>query len=137
MEGLVYCDYEEPNFSCKPERPFYETVSRRARFRLWVVCSSSPLNSKALKQANVKDPSKCFFVDDSRRNVEAALDAGWGRCVHFAEPIFSEESGSMLSETLKAIDFGDHSGKRSGSMEVITDLEQLRTVWSDIFKPSP
>jgi pyrimidine and pyridine-specific 5'-nucleotidase len=85
----------------------------------------------------VTDPSKCFFVDDSRRNVEAALDSGWGRCVYFAEPIFNEESSSSLRETFKAIDFGDPSSKHSGSIEVITDLEQLRIVWSDIFKPSP
>jgi hypothetical protein len=37
IEGLVYCDYTERNFSCKPERAFYERVSGRAQFRLEII----------------------------------------------------------------------------------------------------
>lgn len=27
MEGIVFCDYSDPNFACKPETAFYERVS--------------------------------------------------------------------------------------------------------------
>jgi len=26
IDGLVFCDYEAQNFSCKPERDFYDQV---------------------------------------------------------------------------------------------------------------
>ena len=26
IDGLVFCDYEDPNFSCKPERDYYDQV---------------------------------------------------------------------------------------------------------------
>ena len=27
IEGLIYCDYSDPNFCCKPEPEFYYAVS--------------------------------------------------------------------------------------------------------------
>ena len=33
----------------------------------------------------VKDPSKCYFVDNSALNVKAAKELGWGSCVLFSE----------------------------------------------------
>ncbi|TDL29549.1 pyrimidine 5-nucleotidase [Rickenella mellea] len=64
FEGLVYCNYADPNFTCKPEPEFFTT---------------------ALTKAGVADPSKCLFVDDSRNNVQAARRLDWGSCVHFCE----------------------------------------------------
>ncbi|KAF8351376.1 Haloacid dehalogenase-like hydrolase-domain-containing protein, partial [Amanita rubescens] len=64
IDGLVYCDYEIKDFACKPEPEYYEL---------------------AMQQAGVTDPSKCYFVDDSIRNVVAARSQGWGHCVHFYE----------------------------------------------------
>jgi len=26
IEGLVFCDYNDPDFSCKPERDYYDQV---------------------------------------------------------------------------------------------------------------
>lgn len=28
VEGVIYCDYSDPNFSCKPEPDFYHNVRR-------------------------------------------------------------------------------------------------------------
>ncbi|OCH92938.1 pyrimidine 5-nucleotidase [Obba rivulosa] len=108
IEGLVYCDYSEPNFSCKPEPEFYR---------------------KALKRAGVTDPSKCFFIDDNRKNVEAAKALGWGRCVHFCERGLQAVEGGRVkdigSETSNEEDVDD--------IAVVTRLDELRTVWADVF----
>ncbi|KAJ3521105.1 hypothetical protein NM688_g9063 [Phlebia brevispora] len=64
MEGVVFCDYSDPKFCCKPEPEFYDI---------------------AMRKAGITDPKKCLFVDDSRNNVAAALKLGWGRAVHFCE----------------------------------------------------
>jgi pyrimidine and pyridine-specific 5'-nucleotidase len=86
--------------------------------------------------ANVEDPSKCFFVDDSMPNVEASLGLGWGRCVHYAEPLPDNEETSIRGQ-LKVIHDGDNSSKHGELVKVITNLEQLRIVWSDVFKSCP
>lgn len=81
------------------------------------------LPTQALIQANVTDPSKCLFVDDSRINVEAAKKEGWSRCVHFRE--------------LELQSLGDSEQDKGGlehDVVVISDLEQLRDLWPDIFK---
>jgi pyrimidine and pyridine-specific 5'-nucleotidase len=74
-------------------------------------------------QANVTDPSKCLFVDDNRANVEAAKKEGWGRCVHFKEPT----SGSVESGRVKEVE-------SVNDIAVISNLEELRVLWPDIFK---
>ena len=51
IEGLVYCDYSDPNFCCKPELEFYY---------------------QAMRKADVADPKKCCFVDDSRTRTTFA-----------------------------------------------------------------
>jgi pyrimidine and pyridine-specific 5'-nucleotidase len=109
IDGLVYCNYQEPNFLCKPEPGFYHM---------------------ALKQANVSDPSKCFFVDDSRKNVDAAKLLGWGACAHFCEAGLQVVEGGKLKE------IGDEreQGAVDNDVSVISDLEELRVIWSQIFK---
>ncbi|PCH41095.1 pyrimidine 5-nucleotidase [Wolfiporia cocos MD-104 SS10] len=109
IEGLVYCDYSKPDFSCKPEAEYYHN---------------------ALRQANISNPAKCCFVDDSRTNVNAAQSLGWGRCVHFCE------KGLIVVEGGKAREIGKDltAAADDSGITTITDLEELRTVWSDLFK---
>jgi pyrimidine and pyridine-specific 5'-nucleotidase len=91
--------------------------------------SHQNLHNKALKQANVSDPSKCFFVDDSRKNIDAARSLGWGACVHFCEAGLQVVEGGKLKE------IGDErvQGAADNDIPVISDLEELRVVWPQIF----
>jgi len=109
IEGLVYCDYTDPKFECKPDPGFYR---------------------KALIQANVTDPSKCLFVDDNRGNVDAARREGWSRCVHFREPKLGSVEGNMVEKV------GIERDKEAveDNVAVISNLEELRVLWRDIFK---
>ncbi|KIL00627.1 hypothetical protein PAXRUDRAFT_821525 [Paxillus rubicundulus Ve08.2h10] len=107
IEGLVYCDYEEPNFTCKPEAESYRN---------------------AMKMAKITDPSKCFFIDDSKLNVIAAKELGWGRCVHFHEVGLDAMEGGRM----KKLEVDGDSGADQG-IAVINDLEELRVVWPEIF----
>jgi len=107
IEGLINCDYAQPNFVCKPESDYY-------------------LN--AMKQAGVTDPSKCLFVDDSRTNVVAAKRLGWGRCVHFYEYGLETVEGGKV----KKLNVKEQQGAES-EIVTVSDLEELRVVWPDIF----
>lgn len=69
--------------------------------------------------ASRTNPSKCFFVDDSLLNIRAAKRLGWGSCVYFRE--------ITEGETLE-------TAEELGVDAVISDLEQLRTVWPRVFK---
>ncbi|KAI6047407.1 pyrimidine 5-nucleotidase [Pisolithus marmoratus] len=108
IEGVVFCDYENPNFTCKPEPEYYHN---------------------AMKEAGISDPSKCLFVDDSKQNVVAAKKLGWGRCAHFYEAGLEAMEGGKL-KTLGQN--GDIAASANGVV-VINDLEELRTIWPDIF----
>ncbi|KAF9495396.1 pyrimidine 5-nucleotidase [Pleurotus eryngii] len=106
IDGLVFCDYAEPNFVCKPEPAFYE---------------------QALKVANVSDPTLCYFIDDNKSNVLAAKQLGWGRCVHFCEHgLESVEGGKKLVI--------NNSDVNNSEIVSVTNLEELRSVWPEIFK---
>jgi len=108
VEGLVYCDYEQPNFTCKPEPEFFRS---------------------AMKTANISDPSKCLFIDDNKDNVIAAKKLGWGRCAHFYETGLEVMEGGR-KKTLGTN--GDLAAIMEG-ISVINDLEELRVIWPDIF----
>lgn len=88
---------------------------------------------QALRQAKMTDPSKCYFVDDNRRNVDAARDLGWGHCVHFHE----RGLGSMEGGQVESIGSKRNQGAVENGVTVIGDLEELRVVWPEIFKESP
>ncbi|CCM03166.1 uncharacterized protein FIBRA_05288 [Fibroporia radiculosa] len=107
IEGLVYCDYSNSNFCCKPEAEYYHA---------------------ALEKAGISDPSKCYFVDDSISNIKAAKTLGWGSCVHFCE------HGMMSVEGGKVKEIGKDISEGSDGIVVISKLEELRTVWSELFK---
>jgi pyrimidine and pyridine-specific 5'-nucleotidase len=63
FEGIVYCDYCEPDFPAKPDRLAYE---------------------RAMLCAGIDDPSLCYFVDDNAGNVRTATELGWN-AIHFDE----------------------------------------------------
>lgn len=92
FEGITYCDYAEPQLVCKPHPNMFE---------------------KAMREARITDKEKCFFVDDSSRelilpssyhwmtmktvNVNAAKEFGWKVCVHLHE---TEWSGEVITMTM-------------------------------------
>jgi len=83
-----------------------------------------------MKQAGVSDPSKCYFVDDNRGNIDGAIAQGWYKCVHFREKGLQVVEGGVAkqigSELLDSV-------KDTNILEIST-LEQLREVWPEIFK---
>ncbi|KAG9326558.1 hypothetical protein KVV02_001485 [Mortierella alpina] len=80
FDGLTYCDYQEPNFICKPEAESFH---------------------KAMTDAGVVHPSNCYFVDDSAANVDKAMDIGW-TAVHVADdPIVSNFGHFQISNILE------------------------------------
>ncbi|KAI9574721.1 pyrimidine 5-nucleotidase [Boletus coccyginus] len=107
IEGLVYCDYGQPSFTCKPEPEFFQN---------------------AMRIANISDASKCLFIDDSKLNVIGAKKLGWARCAHF------HETGLDVVQGGREMTLGAHDGSTDvEGIAVINDLEELRTIWPDIF----
>ncbi|KIM46099.1 hypothetical protein M413DRAFT_441160 [Hebeloma cylindrosporum] len=109
VEGIVYCDYLVKDFVCKPEPEYYEM---------------------AMKQANVSDPSKCYFIDDNRKNVDAARALGWAHCVHFCEKGLEAMEGGRIKE----IDDAREVGAVDNGVVDVSTLEELRQVWPEIFR---
>ncbi|KDQ12752.1 hypothetical protein BOTBODRAFT_34213 [Botryobasidium botryosum FD-172 SS1] len=73
----------------------------------------------AMARAAVTNPTQCLFVDDSLKNVRAAKALGWGSSVYFREK-----------------DANRPDAEGVGVDATISDLEELRTVWAHLFKPS-
>ncbi|KAJ4481648.1 pyrimidine 5-nucleotidase [Lentinula edodes] len=116
VEGIVYCDYEAKDLTSKPEPAYYR---------------------KAMSLASVIDPSECYFIDDNWRNVQAAQKIGWAHCVHFCERGLEHVEGgkvTKISSTAKAN--VDSKQEEQLDIKVISELEELRDVWPEIFKLS-
>jgi phosphoglycolate phosphatase-like HAD superfamily hydrolase len=79
---------------------------------------------QALMQADVRDSSRCYFIDDSLANVQAAKKLGWGSCVYFCEKD-ALGSAELSPSTTDGVD------------HVISDLGELRRVWPEIFRSTP
>lgn len=75
LESLIYCNYERSDFACKPETDFYHLAMKRIR---------------------VQDESLCYFVDDSKLNINSAKKIGWGNCIWFDEEDEDEEEGGAV-----------------------------------------
>ena len=84
-----------------------------------------------MRKAGVTDPKKCFFIDDSRTNVAAALKLGWERVVHFCEHGLETVEGGRH----KQIGVGADGQEALKEATVVNKLQDLRVVWADIFKP--
>ncbi|CCX05303.1 pyrimidine 5'-nucleotidase [Pyronema domesticum] len=65
FEGITFCDYEHSPLVCKPKKEAFE---------------------RAMSDAGISDKSKCYFIDDSLLNCQAAVDFGWGKVIHKLEP---------------------------------------------------
>lgn len=85
---------------------------------------------QAMKQANVTDPSKCYFIDDNRQNVDAAREQKWSHCVHFCEKGLETMEGGWI----KDIDDAREPGAVDNGVIDVNSLEELRRVWPEIFK---
>lgn len=89
-------------------------------------------STQAMKQANVTDPSKCYFVDDNRGNIDGALAQGWGKCVHFCEKGLESMEGGITKQ------IGDEpldpTKANGNSIVEVSNLMQLREIWSEIFR---
>ncbi|KAJ3989692.1 pyrimidine 5-nucleotidase [Lentinula detonsa] len=114
IEGIVYCDYEAKDLTSKPEPAYYH---------------------KAMTLASMADPSKCYFIDDNWRNVESARNIGWGHCVHFCERGLEHVEGGKVIKISSAANENLKHEEKLG-IKVISDLEELRDVWPEIFKSS-
>lgn len=104
VEDIIYCDYSNPTFSCKPEAEFFVN---------------------AMQRAGVTDTSRCLFIDDSLPNCRAAKKLGWHSVVWFCE---DGRAGTHMHDTA-AVDPKSVEGVDA----VITSLEELRDVWSFVF----
>lgn len=83
-----------------------------------------------MKQANITDASNCYFVDDNKKNVDAARALGWGHCVHFCELGLEVMEGGRI----KQIDNAREPDAIDNGVIDITTLDELRKVWPEIFK---
>jgi pyrimidine and pyridine-specific 5'-nucleotidase len=84
---------------------------------------------KAMKQANVSDPSKCYFIDDSLSNIIGARAAGWAKCVHFCEQGLEHTEGGKKKQIQ-----GSENADELNAVDTVATLEELRLVWPEIFK---
>lgn len=85
---------------------------------------------QAMERANMTDPSKCYFIDDNRKNVDAAQVLNWGHCVHFCEKGLEAMEGGRIKE----IDDAREPGSLDNDVTQVQTLEDLRKVWPEIFK---
>ncbi|GAA5862625.1 hypothetical protein JCM1840_002616 [Sporobolomyces johnsonii] len=110
FEGVVSCDYGAGEFSCKPEAEFFAQA-------LSAVSTPPPA------------PSSLYFVDDSALNIKGAHSLGWGHCVLFDE--CGDEAAKLggLDKVARAPEGGDEGPRVS----VVNSMQDLRTVWKDIF----
>lgn len=75
FDGLTYCDYAVRPLVCKPKTVMFK---------------------KAMEQAGVSDPSKCYYVDDSALNCDAAVKLGWEHAIHYTEGVPSNSGRSQI-----------------------------------------
>jgi pyrimidine and pyridine-specific 5'-nucleotidase len=85
-----------------------------------------------MAKAGLSDPSKCYFVDDNRGNVDAARALGWAHCVHFCEKGLEGVEGGRILQ----IDNERAPGAPDNDIIDVCTLEELRKVWPEIFKQS-
>ncbi|KAI9259294.1 pyrimidine 5'-nucleotidase [Sporodiniella umbellata] len=78
FDGLTYTNYTIPEFDCKPEPESF--------FR-------------AMRDAGIEDPSRCYLVDDSALNIDAAQKIGW-TTIHLADDASKSSHGDYQIEDI-------------------------------------
>ncbi|KAI6788827.1 pyrimidine 5-nucleotidase [Hortaea werneckii] len=82
-----------------------------------LLCKPRPeMYAKAMRDAGVQDVKQCYFVDDSALNARGGKEYGW-KSAHLVEP-------SSKAPEAPVADFQ------------ISDLEELRTVFPEVFRQS-
>jgi len=69
-----------------------------------------------MQRVGLTGPSKYLFIDDNLANVQGAKALGWGSCVYFWE------HKPVDADPIEGVD------------AIISDLEELRTIWPFAFK---
>ncbi|KDN40691.1 hypothetical protein K437DRAFT_258556, partial [Tilletiaria anomala UBC 951] len=117
VEGIIYCDYANEDFTCKPEPEYY---------------------LEAMEALGVDDPSKCFFVDDSAINVRAAKGLNWGSCILYREIAAPPSTGAERAavSSFSASVLLPRANTRNGSVESRKAANGSATIDS-IASPSP
>ncbi|PPJ49828.1 hypothetical protein CBER1_03337 [Cercospora berteroae] len=95
LEGITYCDYGAEKLLCKPDPAMFD---------------------KAMREAGVKDPTKCYYVDDSAINCVGGKKYGL-KTVHLVEE-------------------GTKSPPEPACDHQIKDLEELRGLFPEVFNQS-
>lgn len=95
FDGVTSLDLEDPHLRCKPDSSFFD---------------------QAMQEAQVTDPSRCVFVDDSINNIRAAKQFGWNT-------VFVNEDGIEVSTEMTV--FIDHQIERIHQLEDILPREIL------------
>lgn len=88
---------------------------------------------QAMDAVGVRDFGKCFYVDDSLVNVQAAKELGWQSCIHFDEPIehVNQDAGPHnfdLNILNAALDTGQRHGAATGSISTTLATRSLNEV---------
>ncbi|KAK8105924.1 uncharacterized protein PG998_003605 [Apiospora kogelbergensis] len=93
FDGLTYCDYGAIPILCKPHPDMF---------------------AKAMREAGVKQPGNCYFVDDSYANCVGAKQIGW-------------TAAHLVEDGVKA-------PRTPASQYQIRHLEELRACYPQFFK---
>ncbi|MBW0499604.1 hypothetical protein O181_039319, partial [Austropuccinia psidii MF-1] len=106
IEGVVSCDYTNPDFHCKPEKEFFQEAIVRS-------LGQDP----TIENLESIDPSTHLIVDDAFINILGASGLGFASAV-----LFDEDSNVAPPLSPEGIKF-----------ERITKLEDLRylPIWKD------
>lgn len=115
FEGIIYCNYGEPDFPAKPERSAFERAMRAAEI--------------------VGRPDLCWFVDDNVTNVRVARSLGW-HAVHLDEQQ-AELEWLRLGREQKCSEAGAHRREdhiREEEEGCITCLYDIERAFPNLFK---
>ena len=104
FSGIIYCDYSESNFPAKPDRLSF---------------------IRAMKCAEVEDPNKCFFFDDSIGNIRTAQEIGWN-VVYIDEDSTTNGKSSIdeINASLEVIPTLELNEKTFPTIKYIEEVEK-------------
>lgn len=112
FDGIMYCDYKQPDFICKPHKKVFHSAG---------------------KIANIPPESYCVLIDDSLVNILGAINAGW-KAVLVSESapsdhVFLENGGKYMSFTEFSVNSSTKAQIRENNffivIRVIYDIERV------------